>query len=70
MLEERAAQWKDEYIRLGKMKGKAEGINLALNELPKARFGALPADLPAKLFRASDPNTLKALIPSAYAAES
>lgn len=52
------------------MKGKAEGINLALNELPKARFGALPADLPAKLFSASDLNTLKALIPSAYAAES
>ena len=36
------------------MKGKAEGINLALNELLKARFGALPADLPAKPFSTSD----------------
>lgn len=43
---------------------------MALNELLKVRFGALPADLPAKLSAASDPNALKALIPSAYAAES
>ena len=43
LLEECTAQWKDEYIRLGKMNGKAEGINLAPNELLKARFGVLPA---------------------------
>lgn len=50
MLEERAAQWKGEYIQqgvilgrtegieIGKAKGKAEGIGLALQDLLEARF--------------------------------
>ncbi|RRD69213.1 MULTISPECIES: Rpn family recombination-promoting nuclease/putative transposase, partial [unclassified Desulfovibrio] len=46
MLEERAAQWKDEYIRqgvvIGKAEGKAEGFGLALQDLLEARFGTLP----------------------------
>ena len=48
MLEERAAQWKDEYIRQGVLIGKAEGISigesrglgLALRDLLEVRFGA------------------------------
>lgn len=74
MLEERAAQWKDEYIRqgvlLGKAEGKVEGINLALSELLKARFGSLPVDVTARLSTASDTEALKRLIHSASTAAS
>ena len=57
MLEERVAQWKDEYIRQGVMIGKAEGISigetrglgLALRDLPEARFGILPQSVTSTL---------------------
>ena len=57
MLEERAAQWKDEYIQQGMLigeakgraegeaKGRVEGIGLALRDLLEARFGSLPQDV-------------------------
>ena len=61
MLEERAAQWKDDYIRQGvlmglaegeakgrvegRVEGKAEGFGLALQNLLEIRFGSLPPTL-------------------------
>ena len=81
MLEERAAQWKDEYIRqgvlLGKAEGKAEGISigetrgvgLALQDLLEARFGTLPQFVTSYI-ATSDSTTLRKLTLSAHYAES
>lgn len=78
MLEERAAQWKDEYIRQGviigkaegKVEGKAEGIGLALRDLLEARFGTLPQVVTSYIVSSSDSNALRKLTLSAYRAES
>ena len=70
MLEERAAQWKDEYIRQGVMIGKAEGIWLALRDLLEARFGTLPQSVTSYIANSSDSNALRKLTLSAYHAES
>ena len=70
MLEERAAQWKNEYIRQGVMIGKAEGIGLALRDLLEARFGTLPQSVTSYIASASDSNALRKLTLSAYHAES
>ena len=82
MLEERAAQWKDEYIRqgvvIGKAEGKAEGISigetrgfgLALQDLLEARFGTLPQSVTSYIASSSDANALRKLTLFAYRAES
>ena len=78
MLEERAAQWKDEYIRQGLMigktegraEGKAEGIGLALRDLLEARFGMLPQSVTSYIANSSDSDALRKLMLSAYHAES
>ena len=74
MLEERAAQWKDEYIRqgvmIGEAEGRAEGIGLALRDLLEARFGTLPQSVTSYIARSSDSNALRKLTLSAYHAES
>ena len=70
MLEERAAQWKDEYIRQGVMIGKAEGIGLALRDLLEARFGTLPQSVTSYIANSSDSNALRKVTLSAYHAES
>ncbi|WP_165073189.1 Rpn family recombination-promoting nuclease/putative transposase, partial [Desulfovibrio sp. ZJ200] len=82
MLEERAAQWKDEYIQQGVMigkaegraegraEGKAEGIGLALRDLLEARFGTLPQSVTSYIASSSDSNALRKLTLSAYHAES
>ena len=78
MLEERAAQWKDEYIRQGvmigkaegKAEGRAEGIGLALRDLLEARFGTLPQSVTSYIASSSDSNALRKLTLSAYHAES
>ena len=78
MLEERAAQWKDEYIRQGVAIGKAEGISigetrgfgLALQDLLEARFGTLPQSVTSYIASSSDANALRKLTLFAYRAES
>ena len=78
MLEERAAQWKDEYIRQGVVIGKAEGISigetrgfgLALQDLLEARFGTLPQSVVSYIASSSDANALRKLTLFAYRAES
>ena len=78
MLEERAAQWKDEYIRQGVVIGKAEGISigetrgfgLALQDLLEARFGTLPQSVTSYIASSSDANALRKLTLFAYRAES
>lgn len=70
MLEERAAQWKNEYIRQGVMVGKAEGIGLTLRDLLEARFGTLPQSVISYIASSSDSNALRKLTLSAYRAES
>ena len=58
MLEERAAQWKDDYIRQGVLmglaegrmeglaEGEAKGIGLTLRDFLETRFGHLPPSFP------------------------
>lgn len=82
MLEERAAQWKDEYIQQGVMigraegraegeaKGRAEGLGLALRDLLEARFGALPQDVVSSVASSSDSEILRKLMLFAIHAES
>lgn len=78
MLEERAAQWKDEYIRQGVLIGKAEGISigesrglgLALRDLLEVRFGMLPQSLTSYIASSTDSTALRKLMLSAYHAES
>lgn len=74
MLEERAAQWKDEYIQqgmlIGEARGKAEGIGLALRDILEARFGTLPQSVASYIASSSDSNALRKLTLSAYHAES
>ena len=86
MLEERAAQWKDDYIRQGVLmglaegrmeglaegeaRGKAEGVGLALRDFLETRFGHLPPSLVSSIAALSDVDTLRALALSAYRAES
>ena len=86
MLEERAAQWKDDYIRQGVLmglaegrmeglaegeaRGKAEGVGLALRDFLEIRFGALPPSVISSLATLSDADTLRGLTLSAYRAES
>ena len=70
MLEERAVQWKNEYIRQGVMIGKAEGIGLTLRDLLEARFGTLPQSMISYIASSSDSNALRKLTLSAYRAES
>ena len=82
MLEERAAQWKDDYIRQGvlmglaegeakgRAEGEARGIGLTLRDFLEIRFGALPPSVTSSLATLSDVDTLRALALSAYRAES
>ena len=70
MLEERAAQWKDDYIRQGILIGELKGIGLALQDLLSARFGTVPRSVTACILRASDPDALRKLVRSACCAES
>ena len=82
MLEERAAQWKDEYIRQGvilgeargeargRAEGEARGIGVALNILLAARFGNVPQHVISALAAISDTNVLKELTSFASKAES
>lgn len=70
MLEERAAQWKDEYINQGVVIGEARGIGLALRDLLEARFGTLPQSVTSYIASSSDSNALRKLTLSAYRAES
>ena len=70
MLEERAAQWKDEYITLGRKEGEAKGLGRGVQLLLEARFGALPASVTTYISSSSDSNTLQKMMLSAYHAES
>ena len=82
MLEERAAQWKDDYIRQGVLmglaegrmeglaEGEAKGIGLTLRDFLETRFGHLPPSLVSSIAALSDVDTLRALALSAYRAES
>ena len=82
MLEERAAQWKDDYIRQGVLmglaegrmeglaEGEAKGFGLALRDFLEIRFGALPPSVTSSLATLSDADTLRGLTLSAYRAES
>ena len=78
MLEERAAQWKNEYIQQGimigeargKAEGKAEGIRLALQDLLEARFGRLPQGVTSHIASSSDSTMLRNLTVFASRAES
>ena len=86
MLEERAAQWKDDYIRQGVLMGLAEGrmegrveglaegeargIGLALRDFLETRFGHLPPSVISSIAAFSDADTLRGLTLSAYRAES
>lgn len=70
MLEERAEQWKSEYIKQGVMIGEAKGIGPALRDLLEARFGTLPQSVTSYIASASDSNALRKLTLSAYHAES
>ncbi len=74
MLEERAAQWKDEYIRqgvlMGEARGRAEGIGLVLRDVLEDRFGILPSTVTSSIANVSDANVLRKLTVSAYRAES
>ena len=70
MLEERAAQWKNEYITLGRKEGEAKGLGRGVQLLLEARFGALPASVTTYISSSSDSNTLQKMMLSAYHAES
>ena len=86
MLEERAAQWKEEYIRQGVLLGRAEGLaegearglaegeargrGLALRDLLEARFGPLPSSVASSLAGLSDAEELRRLMLSAVHAAS
>lgn len=74
MLEERAAQWKDDYIKqgvvIGEARGEVKGIGLALRDLLEARFGTLPQSVTSYIASSSDSNALRKLTLSAYRAES
>ena len=70
MLEERAAQWKNEYITLGRKEGEAKGLGRGVQLLLEARFGALPASVTTYISSSSDSNTLQKMMFSAYHAES
>ena len=70
MLEERAAQWKDEYIQQGVLIGEARGIGLALQDFLETRFGNLPQSVTSYIASCSDSNALRKLTLSAYRAES
>ena len=69
MLEERAAQWKHEYITLGRKEGEAKGLGRGVQLLLEARFGALPASVTTYISSSSDANTLQKMMLSAYHAE-
>ena len=66
MLEERAAQWKNEYITLGRKEGEAKGLGRGVQLLLEARFGALPASVTTYISSSSDSNTLQKMMLSAY----
>ncbi|WP_298069554.1 hypothetical protein [uncultured Mailhella sp.] len=82
MLEERSAQWKDEYIQRGVLLGKAEGISIgeargesrglgiALRDLLETRFGSLPSSVLDYIKNSSDVDTLRQLMRDAARAES
>ncbi len=53
MLAERLEEWAHAYKAEGKAKGKAEGEALALQKVIKKRFGAVPAEVLAKISAAS-----------------
>lgn len=74
MLEERAAQWKDEYIQQGVMIGKAEGISIGeargirktLISLLEGRFGPLPPVVSLELADMTDTDRLSYLVMCVY----
>lgn len=78
MLEERAAQWKDVYIMLGRnegieigeARGEARGIGLALRDFLETRFGSVPSAVASYIAETSDAGVLRSLTLSAYRAES
>lgn len=74
MLEERAAQWKEEYIKQGKTEGisigEARGIRSALHAFLESRFGVLPQTVTSYLANTSDPDALRKLMIFAFHAES
>ena len=86
MLEERAAQWKNEYIQQGILAGRNEGIAIGevrgeargearglgrgLQLLLEARFGTLPSSVISYISNSSDSSTLQNLMLSAYHVDS
>ncbi|WP_298068416.1 hypothetical protein, partial [uncultured Mailhella sp.] len=86
MLEERVAQWKDEYIQRGVLLGRAEGeargisigeargesrgLGIALRDLLETRFGSLPSSVLEYIKNTSDVDTLRQLMRDAARAES
>ena len=82
MLEERAAQWKEEYIRqgilIGEARGRTEGeawgeargLGLALRDVLEFRFGRLPVSVSSRIAELSDAVVLRKLTLSAYQADS
>lgn len=82
MLEERAAQWKDEYIALGREEGEAigeargeaigeiRGLRRAVLFTLTTRFGSLPAPVSAYVSGISDCGKLDRMILYAVQAES
>ena len=78
MLEERAAQWKDEYVQQGVLigeaqgeaRGEAKGLGFALRDFLEVRFGRLPVSVASRIAALSDAAVLRKLTLSAYRAES
>ncbi|WP_298069519.1 Rpn family recombination-promoting nuclease/putative transposase [uncultured Mailhella sp.] len=66
MLEERAAQWKNEYIQ----RGESRGLGIALRDLLEMRFGSLPSSVLDYIENSSDIDALRRLTLDAARAES
>ena len=74
MLEERAAQWKDEYIRQGLVLGEASGElkrgRTVLLALLRDRFGALPQEVESAVHVLDDADQLMELTLAVYRSNS
>ncbi len=74
MLEERAAQWKDEYIRQGLVLGEASGElkrgRAVLLALLRDRFGALPQEVESAVHVLDDADQLMELTLAVYRSNS